>query len=72
MIFFILDIGADMSLYEAVEELQVPSDETEAGSVSNGHEDSNVVNGHALIEFIVHGVLLSIVAIAGKRKKNFF
>ena len=72
MIFFILDIGADMSLYEAVEELQVPSDETEAGSVSNGHEDSNVANGHALIEFIVHGVLLSIVAIAGKSKKNFF
>jgi hypothetical protein len=25
----------------------------------------DVANGHALIEFIVHGVLLSIVAIAG-------
>ena len=28
-------------------------------------EANNVANGHALIEFIVHGVLLSIVAIAG-------
>ena len=72
MHLFISDIGADMSMYEAVEELQVPSDETKADSVANGHEDSNVVNGHALIEFIVHGVLLSIVAIAGKSKKNFF
>ena len=68
MYLFISDIGADMSLYEVVKELQAPSDET----VANGHEDSNVANGHALIEFIVHGVLLSIVAIAGKSKKNFF
>ena len=61
-----------MSLYEAVEELQVPSHDPEAGSVANGLETSTVANGHALIEFIVHGVLLSIVAIAGKTKNYMF
>ena len=29
-------------------------------------------NGHALIEFIVHGVLLSFVAIAGLKRQKYF